>query len=285
MLSIARVLHTGTKIIKHSSSPSLDTEVLLPYVLDCDRTHVISHSEQKLNLAQIIKFFWLILRRRYGTPVAYLIGTKEFYGRTFEVNKHTLIPRPETELLIDISLRLISDSQANINALADIGTGSGCIAVTLAYESPQLPIYATDISAAALHVAQTNATTHNATSRIKFLSGDLLTPLINANLLTPQTLIVTNLPYLSSEEIIGEVKHEPRQALVANEHGLELYRQLFSQLVKLPNDIRPLHLIAESHSKTATQFDHLFHEYFPNGQIVIHSDLQGRPRIFELQLA
>ncbi len=171
-----------------------------------------------------------------------------------------------------------------INTIIDIGTGSGCIAVTLAKELPHLKIIATDISHSALRVAKINVTHYNAQNQVQLLCGNLLTPLIKNNLLTPQTLLVANLPYLDSKEIIGEIQHEPNKALIAKEQGLSIYRELFLQLSKLTFNIRPRYLIAESHPKTSHEFQIIFYKYFPNGQIVIHSDLQNQPRIFELTL-
>ena len=214
-MTIAQLLTSTASWLHTSPSPHLDAEILLSYVLNTTRSSLLAHPEKKLTPLQSIKFWWLIFKRQRGIPIAYLTHHKEFYGREFYVNKHTLIPRPATETLIDCTLNFIKNNPRLINTIADIGTGSGCVAITLAQELPNIKIIATDISRRALRVTKINSTNHNVPNQVQLLYGNLLTPLIKHNLITPQTLLVSNLPYLDANEIIGEIQYEPLQALVA----------------------------------------------------------------------
>jgi len=172
----------------------------------------------------------LLARRVSREPLPYILGTREFFGLYFAVDPRVLIPRPETELLVERALGLASRVSSSSGALciADIGTGSGCIAIALAVHLPHACLYATDVSADALAVAQRNAATHGVASRIRFLWGDLLSPLPQ-----PVHLIVANLPYIAAQEwetLPPEVgRFEPRGALDGGPDGLDLVRWLLRQ--------------------------------------------------------
>jgi release factor glutamine methyltransferase len=239
-LDIRAALKQGISQLREAHVPSftLAAELLLLHVLNRDRTWIYSHPEEKISPADAARYFALLARRASGEPTQHLTGKQEFWGLEFEVTPDVLIPRPETEHLIEVALDRLAVREIRAGRkqtltgeglqIADIGTGSGCIAVALAKELPAATIYATDISTAALAVAQRNATHHEMTNRIHFVERNLLEGL--PKLLD---LIVSNPPYVGRREketLEREVRdHEPELALYGGEEGYELYADLIAQ--------------------------------------------------------
>ena len=222
----------------HVPSFTLAAELLLLHVLGRDRTWLYAHPEEQLSSADAERFFALIARRANGEPTQHLTGKQEFWGLEFEVTADVLIPRPETEHLIEVALDRLALRELRAGRkqtlsgeglqIADIGTGSGCIAIALAKDLPGARIYATDISTAALVIAKRNATRHSVADQINFIECNLL------DLTAPQfDLIVGNPPYVGRQEaetLMREVRdHEPEIALYGGEEGYELYADLISQ--------------------------------------------------------
>ncbi len=199
----------------------LEAQVLAGHVMLVDRTWVLTHSDHEVNE---LALEGVLQRRESGEPLAYILGYREFYSRRFRVDSNVLIPRQETECLVEAALALPSD---NMRVL-DIGTGSGCIAITLKLERPTWEVWATDISSSALQVARENAETLGAD--ITFRHSDLLAQLEGEKF----DLIVSNPPYIGRDEVIPkEVRDfEPDTALFAEEDGLALYRALSEQVPK-----------------------------------------------------
>lgn len=210
-------------------SARLDAELLLARVLAHDRGWVWAHLDDELAPAAEAHFHTLLNRRLRREPLAYVLGEWEFYGRAFFVTPDVLVPRPETELLVEAVLAWANDRRAAV--IADIGTGSGAIAVTLAAELPALRLLAVDISAAALDVARRNAVRHGVGDRVQWLHGNLLAPVLAAGFV-PLDAVVANLPYIAEEEFDGlmpEVRdYEPAEALLAAEGGLALITRLIA---------------------------------------------------------
>jgi len=231
--TVGETLREGVRQLEHANVPSAPfaAELLLMHVLDRDRTFLHAHPENPVDPAQAEVFFSLTNKRAAGTPTQYLTGKQEFWGLDFEVTPDVLIPRPETEHVIEVALARIGESRRN-NPLraADVGTGSGCIAVALAKELPQAKIFATDISPAALTIASRNATRHNATTRITFLECNLLDGIPQKPLLD---VIVSNPPYVARKDaasLPADVReHEPEIALFAGEDGMAIYPPLIAQ--------------------------------------------------------
>lgn len=179
-----------------------------------------------------------LIRKGKGEPIQYIIGQQEFYGFTFQVNPHVLIPRPETELLVESVLKLADGSFKGQNpVIVDIGTGSGAIPITIARKCPDWNrIIATDISLQALETARQNATYHRVTRQVQFIQGDLLQPFLHSDF-DPIDILISNPPYIPSSDIAllhAEVKNfEPLQALDGGADGLAIYRKLFIQLEQL----------------------------------------------------
>lgn len=209
---------------KDVDAPRLTAEILLAHVLQMTRVKLYIELDRPLDPAELKAYRALISRRADGEPAQYLVGQKDFYGRTFLVDPRVLIPRPETELLCEAVLqRLPKDAPA---AVLDVCTGSGCIPVTIAAERPQAQLWATDLSADALEVARANAERLGVAGRVTFLQGDLLAP---AGGLPPFDVIVSNPPYVGTSEIptlSREVQREPRLALDGGPDGLTLLRRL-----------------------------------------------------------
>lgn len=199
--------------------PRRTAESLLRFVIGCERSYLFAHPERELSAQEAERFDRLVERRATGEPMQYLLGVREFFGRDFEVNPAVLIPRPETELLVEAVLQ----KPAEKARVLDVGTGSGCIAVTLACERPSWEMCATDISAAALAVAEKNARRLGA--EIDFRQGDLTEPFAGESF----DVVVSNPPYVAERDrptLSREVGWEPESALFAGEDGLEVYRRL-----------------------------------------------------------
>jgi len=214
------------------STPRLDAELLLCHVLEKERSWLIAHADDVLKQSDIEAFLRLIERRKRREPVAYLTGRREFWSRHFHVTQKVLIPRPETEHLIEAVLDAYPDVTAAYR-FCDIGTGSGCIAVTLACEYPQAQIVASDISAAALAVAKANAEQHGVAGRIEWRQGDMFAALQPAD--GPFDAVISNPPYVGVAEMARlepELAFEPRGALTDEADGLRYLAELVEQVAE-----------------------------------------------------
>jgi release factor glutamine methyltransferase len=253
-LDVRGALKEGMKRLREARVPShtLAAELLLMHVLGRERVWIYSHPEELLDAAQIERFFDLVARRTAGTPTQYLTGRQEFWGLEFEVTPDVLIPRPETEHVVEVALERTGPlpSRDTVRGeglrIADVGTGSGCLAVALARELPGAEVFATDISEAALAVARRNAERHGVSRRIEFFRCSLLEGFLHESLprlrdTSPQSLpldlIVSNPPYVARSEaasLQSEVRdHEPAHALFGGEQGIEIYAPLIAQAEKL----------------------------------------------------
>ncbi|HEY7358665.1 MAG TPA: peptide chain release factor N(5)-glutamine methyltransferase [Ktedonobacterales bacterium] len=267
------------------SSADLDAAVLLASVLGADRATLYAHPERMLTLAEQTVFEALLARRLQGEPVAYLIGHKEFMGLDFLTDRRALIPRPETELLVEMALaevRRRSESALADLRVADVGTGSGAIAISLAALEPRLPlIYATDISAEALALAAENARRLGVASRLRLLQGDLLEPLPE-----PVDVLLGNLPYIADNEreiLAPDVRdYEPHLALFGAEGGLGHIRRL---LAGAPPLLKPgAVLLLEFGYNQRALLAELISAAMPGAQVRFISDYAGWDRLVEIRL-
>ncbi|MBP7760502.1 peptide chain release factor N(5)-glutamine methyltransferase [Candidatus Saccharibacteria bacterium] len=226
MTTIRELLSSATPQLIGCNTPRLDAEVLLAYVLGVDRAWLIAHGEDEVSSKDARTFEGLIARRLKREPVAYIVGRKEFYGREFAVTPDVLIPRPESEGIIELLKDLVQPG-ASSRQMLDVGCGSGCLGITAKLEMPELEVTLSDISPAALTVARRNATHLGA--EVQFVHSDLLTafsPLPSS----PFHLLIANLPYVDrSWDVSPELRHEPALALYAQEQGLKLIKTLISQ--------------------------------------------------------
>ncbi len=281
------------------TNPYLEAEILMAKALKTSRESVLANSERQLTAGQQRQLNNLVRRRLTGEPIAYLLAEKEFYGLNFKVNKNVLVPRPETELIVDKALDLIGAlaQKGKKIIMVDIGTGSGCIIISLAkqlsgllpsdYFKNNLFFWATDISAPALKIARFNAQKHKLAGQIKFFSGHLIQPLINkiSKTAADYLIFLANLPYLTPKQIKSSVsiQSEPRLALDGGPDGLKYYRQLFKQIKakKLTADFN-LFLLAEIDPQQKTAFRKLKQKYWPTSLIEFSPDLAGQARLVKI---
>ena len=214
------------RIAPVSESAGLDAQVLLGEALGVDRAYLLTHPERELTPEQAQHFAAYVDRAARGEPIAYILGKRAFYDRDFYVTPDVLIPRPETELLLEEALAWIKP-RGSARAV-DVGAGSGALAVTLAVHAPQVDVYAVDVSAAALAVARRNAEMHGA--RVRFVQADLLTPFLGGA--ARFDLVMANLPYIPSGDVPGLAvsRYEPLTALDGGADGLVLIRRLLDQI-------------------------------------------------------
>jgi release factor glutamine methyltransferase len=277
-------------------SAALAAELLLMHVLQRDRAWIYAHPEYEPSAAEREKYFSLIARRASGFPTQHLTGHQEFWGLDFEVTPGVLIPRPETEHVIEVALDRLGADAAQAEAcatqefrIADVGTGSGCIAIALAHGLPAARVTATDVSAAALEVARRNAQRHGVAERIAFVECNLLDAVFHQSPVTGHQsplfdLIVSNPPYIGCREaatLPREVRdHEPEVALFAGENGTELYEPLIVQAAALlkPGGFLVLEL---GHDSAA----HVSGLLRPPGWVnaSVTPDLAGIPRVSSAQ--
>lgn len=251
----------------------------MAHTLQQDRTWLFTHSGTLLSPAQIAAFQQQVARRNQREPVAYIVQQRAFFGLDFWVTPDVLVPRPETELLVETALELAQQHPSGAPlALADVGTGSGCIAVALARHLPQARVWASDISPAALAVARKNAALHGVAQRITFTKGDLLTGLPNA-----LDLIVSNPPYVAqavvaSPDTMPEVRlFEPRLALDGGPSGLEVIERLLAQAA---TRLQPAgSLLVEIGFDQGQAVHALAKQYFPAATVRIKPDLAGLDRL------
>jgi len=276
----------------------LDCEVLLAYVLGCTRAQLYTHPERLLAQLERERFEALVERRFSHEPVAYLVGEKAFYGLDLMVDPRVLIPRPETELLVDLVLDLVAQADrihgqteggngngpagadAPLILVADIGTGSGAVGLAIAANSSSTQIYAVDISAGALEVAQANAARHHLADNVRYLQGDLLEPLP-----VPVDVIVANLPYVALNEwsdLAPDImQFEPSLALAGGVDGLALIRRLLEQA---PAKLRPHGVVLlEIGASQGTAVAALAGQHFPDAFVEVVSDYGYHDRIVRVQ--
>ena len=261
------------------SESSASVLVLLAHVLHQRKTWVLAHPEARLSAEQNERLSQLAQRFAGGEPLPYLTGRQEFFGLAFTVSPAVLIPRPETELLVEEALVWLRELGRPAHAL-DLGTGSGCIAVSLASQVPSLRVTATDISADALEIARANAHKHQVLERISFVHADLI-----LESLPKYDLICANLPYIPTCKLgtVNSIAYEPETALDGGEDGLRLLRGFLRQA---PRHLQPHGLLlAETEAELGTETLSLARESFPESKIDLLQDLNQRDRLVRVQLA
>lgn len=273
-----------SRLASTSDTPALDASVLLAQVIDKPRTWVLAHPEFAPTAEQQNALDNLIARLENGEPFPYVLGHWEFFGLDLEVTPDVLIPRPETELLVEKAIAWLQESPVR-RTVADIGTGSGAIAIAIATNVPDARILATDISAQALHVAERNATKLHVHSRIQFVECDLL-PLKPEMFSTEQhlDLVCANLPYIPSETLytLPVYGREPTMALDGGNDGLAVIRKLLNIAPEwlAPNSM----ILLEIEATTGIQALNLAYDLFSEAEIHLHQDLTGNDRLLEIML-
>jgi release factor glutamine methyltransferase len=277
LLSSSReLLQWATATLRETGieSPQLDAEVLLGHALRVSRSELYAHLEDSPGIEAEGQFGSLVARRLQREPVAYITGCKEFYGLELQVDGRVLIPRPETETLVEVALTI--GRQKELAVLAEVGVGSGAVAIALAINLPALEIYAIDSSSAALAVAEENCRRHHVLDRVHLLKGDMLAPLPE-----PVGLIVANLPYISQDEFADLApditEYEPLSALDGGPDGLDHIRRLMEQAGE---HLKPPGIIClEIGATQALPVNDLAREQFPAATVGLIRDLAGLDRV------
>ncbi len=282
-VSIAESILEAAETLRQAgiSDPRREAGSLLQYIINRDRTFIISHAEDLVTAEQQQNFRRCVARRAGGEPLQYITGRQAFFGLDFEVTKDVLIPRPETELLVETALSLL-DASGAAPFVCDVGTGSGCIAVALLHQHQRAFALGIDLSEAAIRVAQRNARRHSVTERIAFFVSDCFAAMRHGE--ARFDLVVSNPPYVAGLALDGlqrEVRdHEPRVALTPGTDGLSIIRRLLSESAGF---LKPSgHLLVEIGFDQGAVVDRLIDRKVWK-LLDIHSDLQGIPRIVALE--
>ena len=281
-MSIAEALAAARERLRDSESPRPDATVLLAATLGRDAAWLLAHDTDGLDAEGAERYRLLIERRAAGEPVAYLIGSAGFYGRTFAVTPDVLVPRPETEHLVALALSRLAACDDPVR-ICDAGTGSGILAITLALERPRASVTAIDVSPAALVVARRNATALGVADRIAFCAGDALHA-VEAGAVFDA--IVANLPYVRTPDLApwpDPTAFEPRLALDGGADGLDIYRRL---LADAPGHLATRGtLLMEAGPDTAAELARLARRALARSIVTVHDDYAGRERIVEVRHA
>ncbi|MBN1247968.1 MAG: peptide chain release factor N(5)-glutamine methyltransferase [Anaerolineae bacterium] len=278
--SISRVdtaLHWATQALSAVTyRPHAEAERLLAHVLRHTRTALLAHPEWAVAQAQAAAYIEAVRRRATGLPLPYILGEIEFFGLTFTVTPGVLIPRPETELLVERAIDWLRAHRAR--TLVDVGTGSGCIAIAVAAQYPGQRVIAVDLSLKALRVAQANSLRHHVTAAVTWVQGDLLDP-VGA----PIEMILSNPPYVADpewERLPYSVRQEPARALLAGPEGLDAIERLLRQAMsRLATGGCMLVEIGETQGNAVRA---LAQAAFPCAEVTILPDLAGKERVLEV---
>ena len=286
-------------------TPVLDAQVLLAHILGKNRAWLLAHPEVQLTSPQADALETAIGQLQAGTPLPYILGEWEFFGLDFDVTPDVLIPRPETELLVETALAWLRTHPQHVYRFLDVGTGSGCIAVTLAVHVPRARIVATDISPDALAVAFGNAVKHGVEERIDFVEADLLPvdggPFDGAQggvstvygLLSTVNVLTANLPYIPTETLHGldVYTHEPTLALDGGPDGLETIRRLLTLIAGQMEEGSALNdpskgslVLLEIENRQGLAVKALARAAFPAAEIFIKKDLAGNDRLVVIEI-
>ncbi len=288
MTTIHQALEKATLSLAQADQTNarLDAQVLLSHSLHAERSFLYAHPEQVLTSEQEQQYQTLIERRSRGEPIAYLTGHKEFYGLDFLIDKRVLIPRPETELLVEAALnscRTMFDA-GRTPIVADIGTGSGAIPVTLAVLEPRLPyLYACDISTDALDVASLNCQRHHVEDRVRLLQGDLLAPLPE-----PVDILTANLPYVGTDELeelpLDVRAYEPYLAIFSGPLGLDLMLRFFQELQHSRKLKEGATVLLEIGYRQYAALTSILQEIWPHATLTCIKDFAGWNRLLQVTL-
>jgi release factor glutamine methyltransferase len=279
--SIEKVLRRAADDLRpFSASPELDAQILLSFVTKLDRLQLVLQASRELSLLELEQYNYFLLRRRSHEPIAYITGVKEFWGLEFDVNSAVLVPRPETEVILESFLSLI-ENRPDPLLLCDLGTGSGCLAIAAAFELKRRErnfyIVALDKSIAALKVARQNSIKHNVADRVQFVCSDWAAA-INQSF----DFVFSNPPYLmnSETEKSPELQFEPVSALYAGEEGLDDYYQILQQLPTLL--VSGGVFLGEFGYGQMPALMQKAQQIMPNAVVEFHPDLRKIPRVLEI---
>lgn len=258
-----------------------EAELLLAHAMGISRALLLARLGEPIRAKEAAQFAGMVARRAQREPLAYIVGHQEFYGLDLIVDRRVLIPRPATEHVVELALLALKQIPHPEPIIADVGTGSGAIALALARNTPSVKILATDMSADALAVAQLNATRLNLADRIGFYQGDLL-----EGIETPIDILTANLPYIPLErfgQLPREIReYEPRQATLAGLDGLSVIRRLLKQAEE--HLARSSFMFLEISEEQGEAARDLVNALLPRAQVQVHQDLEGLDRVVEVRM-
>lgn len=251
--------------------------VLLAHVLGESKSWVLAHPDLYLSQRQILELSNLTARLAKGEPLAYLMGKQAFFGSDFQVNQDVLIPRPETEMMVEVALGWLKDNPDARQGI-DLGTGSGCVAVSLILNCPELRMCAVDISAKSLKVAMENAIDLHCEDRIRFTQSDLF-----ADVTRSYNLVCANLPYIPTDQVgaVNSLPYEPRLALDGGQNGLELIERSMAE--SKAHLLQPALLLYEFQTDKALEVEKLAEKYYPQAERKILKDLASLDRLLRIE--
>lgn len=278
MPTIRDMLQTAYTHLAQSATPHLDARMIVCHVLGVEPPYLVAQDERPLTADEAAHIAALIERRATGEPMAYITGEKGFYDLVLRVTPAVLVPRPETEHLVEAALAFAKTRQTVI--AADIGTGSGAIAVTLAKHAPQATVHALDVSAAALRVARENAAQH--APQVIFHQGHLAQPLIDAGIKVD--LLLANLPYIRHDDMptLAVSQHEPHLALDGGPDGVDLIRALLRQVPAVC--AHQAAILLEIGAEQGDAVRDFARQTLAPAHIAVHQDYAGRDRVVEIRL-
>jgi release factor glutamine methyltransferase len=281
-MTVKEILHWGHEIlIPTSESARLDAEVLLAHVLSKPVTFLLAHDESEMKFWPLYKYRKFIRQREDGMPVAYLTGHREFYGLDFEINRHVMVPRPDTEILVECVVDYIKRNddttiRRNDILLLDIGTGSACIPISILKNVPNIEVVATDISRPALRCAKHNIKKHGLKGRIKLFSSDLIKNVPPQLFENKEIIVTANLPYIPKNFAVHpSTQFEPDIALYGGDDGLEIYKRLVEHL----SVIKPRAIFLECFEFQVATLAALYPEY----QLKTVRDMSGKAKMMMLE--
>ena len=273
-------------IIKKNKKINFELVLLLAHILNKPKEFIYTHGEQRLNLIEYLKlkYYTRLLKQNY--PLAYVTKNKEFFNLNFFVNKYVLIPRPDTEIIVEQVLELLKKQKNTPMLLIDIGTGSGCIPISILKNiDKKISTWGVDISTKALKVAKKNATRHH--TDIKFLKSDLINNKVIKNKLSQKTktIITANLPYLNKQQYEEElsIRQEPKSALVAEKKGLDFYYKLITQIKSL-HQKNQMNIFLEIDPSQTKLIKNYIKRELPQSEIKIKKDLAGLERVVYIKI-
>jgi release factor glutamine methyltransferase len=288
MTTFQEALLAGSKLLAQAdiSGVRVEAQKLLSSVVAVDRAYILAHPERELTPEQEERYHALLQQRAQHEPFAYILGEQAFYGLDFMVDRHVLIPRPETELLVELALAEIDArfAQGTTPIVADVGTGSGAIPIALAVTETRLPvIYASDISADALEIARQNCERHHVTARVRLLMGDLIAPLPG-----PVDVLVANLPYVGLDEMDAMsqdvLAYEPHLALFSGPLGLDLLfrfcKEVHSSGILRDGGV----MLLEIGYRQCEPLTRLLHELWPHSSVICHKDYADWDRLVQVSV-
>jgi release factor glutamine methyltransferase len=288
MTTFQKALLAGTKLLAQAdiSGVWVEARKLLGAVAGVDRAYILAHPECELTPEQERRYETLLQRRSQHEPLAYILGEQAFYGLDFIVDHHVLIPRPETEILVELALAEIETrfSRGSIPIVADVGTGSGAIPIAIAVTESRLPIiYACDISVKALEIAHRNCERHHVIDRVRLLKGDLISPLPE-----PVDVLLANLPYVGLDEMDemsqDVLAYEPHLALFSGPLGLDLLFRLCKEVHSSGTLREGGVMLLEIGYQQCMPLTDLLHALWPQARVNCHKDYAGWDRLVQVSL-